>query len=131
MSEFKLIDSYTNNGEIIISHEKELFNVLNTAMNSGNKIFILDSMGFGSLTLGVGKSYGFAEFINQNSETPYLITYNKNLDAEEESYIDFDSGGTPTPIPLRYCLPISTIIEIANFFFVNKSLPKNVVWQEE
>jgi hypothetical protein len=131
MSEFKLIDSYTNNGEIIISQEKELLNVLNTAINSGNKIFILDSMGFGSLTLGVGKPYGFIEFIKENGETPYLITCNKNLNAEDGSYIEFDSGGTPTPIPLRNCLPISTIIEIVIFFFVNKTLPKNVIWGEE
>lgn len=131
MTPFKIIESDPSSSEKLVGSEEELLAILHDAMRAENQIYILDSMGSGSLTMGIGAQYGFAEFMQENAETPYLITCNQDLPADDQRYVEFDSGGTPTPIPLQYCLPVSTIIHIAQYFFKHKTLPQNVHWVEE
>jgi hypothetical protein len=131
MSGCKLIGLNDGLKELHINSKDELLHSLNSIQNAGAKIIIMDMVDSGRMTIGIGPRVGFAEFMKDPDETPYLLTLNPEVSVENEKWNEFDSGGTPTPIPEKNCLPIATIIEIAVFFFENKSLPKNVVWVEE
>jgi len=67
-------------------------------------------------------------FTKASGDPPYLWARGSNDD--DENVIEFERGGTPTPIPLYYCLPKPTVIEIADYYFLNQRLPANVEWEE-
>jgi hypothetical protein len=126
---FSLIDSYAGEKKIGINTVDELEMEINKIhSNFESKVIILQSENLGELVIGVGKVYGFIEFIGKSGELPYLHLVDKH--PKECEYYEFDSGGTPTPIPSINCLPISQIIDIAVYFFTYKMLPQNINWQE-
>src|SRR5687768_5007050 len=127
MDEFKLIDSYYNNEERIVVDKNELRNVLKSFLVHRTRVVILKSPNSGSLTIGLGEPYGFVEYINENSEPPYLVAAENEIESSG-SLIEFDSGGTLTPVPRDRCLPIETVVAIAVYFFENRRLPEYVKW---
>jgi len=129
MEEFLLIDSYEGEKKILIKTVDELEMEINKIhSNFESKVVILQSKNFGEIVIGIGKVFGFIEFSGKSGEPPYLHLVDKH--AKESEHYEFDSGGTPTPIPSLNCLPFSQIIDIAVYFFNNKKLPKNIKWQE-
>jgi hypothetical protein len=131
MNEFRIIDSYVGFNEIIIRTENDLRDEIQSILNrSENRVITLKSPDSGDLTLGIGTPYGFAEYIDKSGKPPYIIATDSNNDKKSD-YYEFDSGGTPTPIPSEKCLLIDRVIEIAVFFFRNKKLPLGIKWDEE
>ena len=129
MENFSLIDSYEGGKEIEINTADELITETNKIhSNFVSKVIILKSENLGELVIGIGKVYGFIEFNEKSGEPPYLHLVDKQ--PKECEYYEFDSGGTPTPIPSINCLPMSQIIDIAVYFFKYKELPQNINWQE-
>jgi len=115
MIEFKIIDSYLDQIEIIISQEKDLRNYLLEFSNQlGGRVVIFKSPNSGELTIGVGGPFGFVEFSHAVGAPPYLIATDL-LGKKTNVFYEFDSGGTPTPIPGENCIPINLVMELAVF----------------
>lgn len=129
MKEIRIIDSYLGQNEVTISQEQELKDFL-FKQNSSHRVVLLVSPGSGILTLGIGKPYGFVEYMNEDGSHPYLIATDNTTTIGTDAYIEFDSGGTPTPIPASKCLPFALVVDIALYFFRNHELPKNIDWEE-
>lgn len=125
----KMIDSYQEFGEIKINTEDELRLSLMSVLEHGTRIVILDFGKDGYLTVGIGKPYGFVQYTKSDNSAPYLVAKNPEMEASH-SFVEFDSGGTITPISLNYCIDFSLVIELATFFFKNREIPQNISWQD-
>ena len=128
MHKFRLIDSYPNKEEIDILDEKVLQHALKNFLAYGTRVVILESPGSGSLTIGVGSPYGFVEYMNENNDPPYLVATERET-KPSDSFLEFDAGGTLTPISKNKCLPLEIVIDISVYFFKNKRLPEYINWQ--
>lgn len=128
MNKFKIISSYPQREEMEMSQEEELRRVLHDLAKHGNSIVLLKYPGIGNLTLGIGMHYGFVEFMNADESPPYLIAKEDHKKEDVNPFVEFDSGGTPTPIPIDNCLPFDRVVEIAVYFLRNKKLPDYVNW---
>jgi hypothetical protein len=130
MNQIEVISSYINHGEVKISHEEEFRTVLSDLLQHGNSVILLKFPHLGVLTIGIGTPYGFVEYMNENGSPPYLIATNAPNFEVEESFVEFDSGGTLTPIPIQNCLPFDRVEEIVLYFLRNKKLPDYITWKE-
>lgn len=128
-NKFRILDSYRDAEEIIFNNGDELREVLNNFLQYGARVVILESSNVGSLTIGIGRPYGFVQFIGNDNLPPYLVATQNNVD-ESSSYVEFDAGGTKTQILKSNCLEFDTVIEIAVFFYKNGRLPEYINWQE-
>ena len=72
MNEFKILDSYISEKEIVIDTEEKLLTVLYSLINPEARIILLES-NFGNLTIGVGEPLGFVEFEDESKEPPYVV----------------------------------------------------------
>ena len=62
---------------------------------------------------------------------PYLVALLDSVVIEDNTqFVNFDSGGTLTPISKNRCIPFNDVLEIASFFFNHRALPKNYKWKE-
>src|ERR1700682_5224091 len=79
---------------------------------SGRPPFMCELIGENGydLVFGVGPSLGCAQYGRHDGEPPFLMATvrGEGHDAED---MDFLMGGTPTPVPLRECLPMDVITE--------------------
>jgi hypothetical protein len=128
MSKVKLLSPFLDTGEEEISHNEDLVPTLRRLSEHGNIIVTFEKPGLFNLTVGIGKTLGFVEYMNADREPPYIIA-TKNVQGKSDQYIDFDSNGTQTPIADKFCLPISEIFDIVTFIIENSVLPKNVDWE--
>jgi hypothetical protein len=127
MSKFRLIDSYSGSYVISISGEKELVDKLRAISKNGNRVVLLHSSDYGTLTLGIGIPLGFIEYMNATATPPYLIAVNNTT--SNNGSIEFDSGGTPTQVSTRHCINFEKVVEIAAFFLKNGKLSATVYWE--
>src|SRR5574340_557744 len=109
MAKSTLIDS--NGNKNVITSEQNLILKLNLINSGQPRIGILEIPKFGVLTFGLSKTMGFVEYMNENQRPPYLIADFENPLSSEE-FMEFDSGGTATPIPLSHCIPTDLVIQI-------------------
>ena len=129
MSEYKIEGSYFGENDIAIAQEEELREFLSTAIKQEPRVFSLISSDSGLLTIGIGMPYGFVQYTQQDHNPPYLVAVEKS-GKKSDVYIEFDSGGTPTPIPMDKCIPSSLVIEIVLYFYRNGKIPIYVEWEE-
>ena len=127
MSTFRLIDSYSDSYVMTISSEKEMIDKLNDIERGGTRVVLLHSSDSGTLTIGVGIPLGFVEYMNATATPPYLIATDNTTN--DDSFAEFDTGGTLTPVSTRYCIPFEKVLEIAAFFLKNGELSENVHWE--
>jgi len=127
MSSFRLIDSYPRSYVIPISSAKELIDKIQAIAENGHRVVLLHSPDHGTLTIGVGQPFGFVEYMNASATPPFLIAINNASD--NGGFIDFDSGGTITPVSTRHCLDLQQVIDIATFFLRNGRLSATVYWE--
>ena len=110
--------------------EEEIQHFFQSLQDHGNIIILLESMNYGILTIGVGSPYGFVEFMNNDRNPPYLVATEKITEKDDDGFIEFDSEGTLTPIPIDKCLPFDRVVEIVVFFIRQKKLLTTVQWVE-
>jgi hypothetical protein len=79
-----------------------------------------------SLTIGIGGSLAFVEFIQASGDPQYLAARGDSDSWHE--YVEYDVGGTLNPVPLALCIPVEKAIEIAVHFFLHVRIPKDVEW---
>ena len=81
-----------------------------------------------TLLLGLGSSDGCVQFSSTDGGPPYLMALRPNDEGEGEQ--EFLIGGTLSPVPRRYCLPMRTVEDIAATFLANGERYPGVEWEE-
>ena len=126
---FKLNDySQEQKKEVIIQTKEELRRVLASLQGSEPQFVDLIAPSGDCLTIGIGGPLAYVMYTQASGRPPYLIVI-RDMD-DQEDFIEFDAGGTPTPIPAYQCLPYDEMVNVAIYFFNNESLPQNVRWEE-
>jgi len=126
---FKLNDySQEQKMKKIIQTEEELRNVLGALQGSEPQFVDLIAPSGDWLTIGIGGSLACVMHTQASGRPPYLIAIRDMED--QEDFVEFDAGGTPTPIPAYQCLPYDEMVNIAIYFFNNGNIPQNVEWEE-
>lgn len=128
MEKSHLIDFEGNKN--LITNEQNLVMKLNS-LNSGQpRIGVLEIPKFGVFTFGLSNTMGFVEYMDENLKPPYLIANFENPVMNGE-FLEFDSGGTATPIPLSYCIPSDLVIQILVESYNGRKLPDFINWYTE
>ncbi len=127
MNNLKIIQSDGKRNELKISTGKEFSKILYKLQKKDPRVVIIEMHQAGIFTLGIGSPYGFVQF-TQNGEPPYLIASTDNDKPTQMDEIEFDSGGTPTPIPINLCIPYEKVVDIMVYFFNNKNKPSFIKW---
>ncbi len=81
-----------------------------------------------ALTIDVDVYYGCIMFGDKSSDPPYYMVLG-DPDAPDEDF-EFDVGGTPTPISLRYCIPFEKVISLVKHFYLYGRFPEGTEWEE-
>jgi hypothetical protein len=82
-----------------------------------------------SLFIGIGTSVGCLQHSLTNGDLPYMMAVNVQSN-DSSKYLEFISGGTATPVSMRYCLPIQLVIDIAVYFLRTGKRSPAVPWEE-
>jgi len=81
------------------------------------------------LTVGLAGDCGSVQFSPSDGKPPYEMAVG-NETSEEEGFVDFLVGNTPTPVPQRFCLPIDKVLKVAEDFLLHGSKSSTVRWDE-
>ncbi|MEX0701314.1 MAG: Imm1 family immunity protein [Planctomycetales bacterium] len=81
------------------------------------------------LLIGVGHDIGCVQYSAADGSLPYLIAV-ASESANDDGYVEFLTADTPTPIPVRYCLPLRMIRAIAAEFVITGERSESVTWEE-
>jgi hypothetical protein len=114
--------------EMMIPTEEELRRVLGALQVSEPRFVDLIAPSGGCLTIGIGRPLACVIYTQAFGRPPYLTALG-NMD-DQEGFVEFDAGGTPTEIPANQCIPYDEMVNVAVYFFNNESLPQNVRWDE-
>lgn len=80
------------------------------------------------LLVGVGP-IGCVQRSAANGSPPYLMAVSAPIEATG-GFVEFLTGGTPTPVPRQYCMEWAIVREVVGYF-VERGLPSpNVGWEE-
>jgi hypothetical protein len=112
-----------------VHDRKELFTLLDRAVD--REPFGCELVGENDykLTLGIGKGIGFVQHSPADGDTPYLLAVAPEKFCEQE-YVEFLVGDTPTPIPQRFCLPFEAVKRIAAYFIETGERSPAFSWEE-
>ena len=127
MDKFNIIESDGQKSELMISTVKDFSDILYKLQRKGSRVVIIELPQMGSFTVGIGSPYGFVQF-SKNGEPPYLVASDNYDETKETDDIEFDSGGTPTPISKNLCIPYKKVVDILVYFFDNKEMPGFIKW---
>jgi hypothetical protein len=112
----------------IVRDSSHLFKILDSLRN--REPFFCELVGDNGycLLVGVGQK-GCVQYSRSDGEPPYLGAVASNRE-REAGYIEFLTGGTPTPISKRECMPFDTVREIAGYFQETGGMYPGVAWEE-
>ena len=127
MDKIKIIESDGRKNELMISTGKEFSDILYKLQRKDPRVVIIELPHEGTFTLGIGSPYGFVQF-SKDGEPPYLVASANNSETTQSDEIEYDSGGTPTPIPKNLCIPYEKVVDIMVYFFNNKEIPGFIQW---
>jgi hypothetical protein len=82
-----------------------------------------------SLTIGFAGDRGCVQHAPCDGSPPYLMAVAEEV-ADDDQFIEFLAGDTPTPISRRFCLPIARVEEIAVTFLARGGRSESVAWEE-
>lgn len=113
----------------VVTTAAEIRRVL--AMAQGRPPFFAELVGENGfkLLLGLGPREGCAQFSAADGSAPYFMAV---ADDREETPGDmvFLIAGTASPVPRRYCLPLDTVVRIAETFVETGQRRNDLVWEE-
>jgi hypothetical protein len=133
---------------VLIDSEEEVVKILEQLRH--RQPFGLKLKGENGFTLDIclARELGSLQYSASSGDTPYLLAvapgslpipstgevspYAIACMADEQSGVkapEFLVGGTPTPIPTRYCLPFELVKEIAVYFLKSGDRDSRVVWE--
>jgi len=81
------------------------------------------------LLLGLGRNDGCVQFSATDGSSSYLMAVASGVEDRvgEKSFL---IGGELTPVPMRYCLPFETVVDIADEFIRTGRRKADVSWEE-
>jgi|YelNatPaOPRAMG01_1025707.scaffolds.fasta_scaffold30913_4 hypothetical protein len=82
-----------------------------------------------TLTIGYSDTLGAVQHAPSDGPPPYLMAVNEEA-LDDEVFVEFLAGGTPTPIASRFCLPIQRVLAIAQEFVATGERSNAVTWDE-
>lgn len=82
-----------------------------------------------SLTVGYSDSVCTVQYAASDGQPPYLIAVNEGA-SDDEAFVEFMAGGTPTPIPGRFCLPTERVVAIVQEFVATGARSAALTWEE-
>ncbi|WP_437945365.1 Imm1 family immunity protein [Sorangium sp. So ce296] len=83
----------------------------------------------GTLLVGVGRELGCVQFTPANGGPPYLMATTGST-VKDNEFVEFLSGGTPSPISRRHCLPWQLVESAVADFLDQGVVPQNLHWEE-
>jgi hypothetical protein len=89
---------------------------------------LISDNGF-KLLIGVSPSLGCSQYSAVDGSPPYLMALGPD-DPNGEGYMEFLTGNTDTPIPLKYCMPMSQIKQIVADFLATGEKSHRFSWEE-
>ena len=97
----------------------------------GRKPFVFELVGENGymLSVGFGDERGSVQFSPADGTPPYLMAVSEDV-TETDEFTEFLAGGTPTPIPQRFCLPLSVVEELVSEFVREGTRSKLASWAE-
>jgi hypothetical protein len=81
------------------------------------------------LLIGLGRPFSCAQYSHQNGTPPYLMAMRDEPQSSDQP-ADFLIGNEQSPVPARYCLPLSQVEEIAVHFFETGVQSPTVDWEQ-
>jgi hypothetical protein len=82
-----------------------------------------------NLLIGVGGMFGCAQYSHDDGTPPYLMATTSEAQ-RGKGEIEFMIGGTPTPVPARYCLPFDNLKAIVVHFQTTGDQSPFFDWEE-
>lgn len=112
-----------------ISEDKKLLDVIEN--NASRAPFFCELVGENgcNLLLGIGGLIACAQYSRRDGKPPYLMATTAGSKQRNED-VEFLTGGTLTPVPARYCLPLNVVKKIAVFFQKTGEASPAVEWEE-
>lgn len=80
------------------------------------------------LLIGLGAEICCAQFSTADDDPPYLMATLKTANLRE-GFTDFLIGKTPSEVPLRLCIPISVLLDVAAYFVETGERSSDVEWE--
>jgi hypothetical protein len=80
------------------------------------------------LQLGIGGQWACAQLLRGDGAPPYLCAKARTLRAPCD--IEFELGGTPTPVAPAQCISFEDAMNIAEYFFKTGAKYPNIEWAE-
>jgi len=117
-----------NNGRAISSAD-ELATFLDE-MRGANP-FIVEFSGSGDfhIDIGIGGNFGWVQFSRMDDNPPYLMAVS-HCPPMKRGYIEFQCGGTPTPVAARYIISFDELKEVVLYFLRTGERSESVSWQK-
>ncbi len=121
-------ESSSING-LVVTNDEQLSEVLESA-RTRQPFFagLIGENGY-ELLIGIGESFGCAQYSRSDGEPPYLVAVSPARIIGHD-HIEFLAGNTPTPISSRYILPFEKVKEIASYFRATGMRSTDVSWEQ-
>ncbi|MDE8347729.1 MAG: Imm1 family immunity protein, partial [Acidocella sp.] len=89
---------------------------------------LLGDNGF-RLLVGVSGTVGCAQYSAMSGKPPYLMATDAREIKGENDYVEFLTANTDTPVPKKFCLPMSRIKEVLADFVATGEKGERVTWE--
>jgi hypothetical protein len=122
-----LQDNDSLDNECVIPDAKHMLRILDDVRKGEPTVCELISDSGRELMLGIGPKFGFAQYKASDGEPPYFITA-KDAGNASRCFYEYWAGGTLSEIPVKYCLPIDIIRELAVHFFETGQRGSSAKW---
>lgn len=112
-----------------ISSDDELISLLDHVRNATP--FVAEFCGPGDfhITIGIGGDFGFVQYSRVDGAPPYLAAVSHHP-LMKRGYIEFQCGGTPTPVGARNVLRFDELKEVVLHFMRTGERSNAVSWRE-
>ena len=112
-----------------ISSEDDLVSLLDHVR--GQAPFIAEFCGAGDfhIEIGIGGDFGCVQYSRVDGKPPYLVAVS-HRPPMKRGYIEFQCGGTPTPIPARNILRFDELKEVVLHFMRTGERSNTVSWRD-
>lgn len=81
------------------------------------------------LTVGIGETRSCVQYSSKEHQPPYLVAQETTV-PDEDSEIEFDAGGTLTPILISQTIPSDVAVGLILEIVSTETLPSYVEWVE-
>lgn len=115
---------------IAVENVDELEAALRRAHKRWPAIVEIDISSFETVpTILVDEHIGCILYGDRSVDPPYCMVVGNPVAPDGD--FEFDVGGTPSPIPLRRCIPMEQVITLAKHFYMHGEFPAGTEREED